>query len=77
MSNFLRCGPSRIRTGELFIANEAFYQLNYGPFRVILGAYLLAKLATLALLAPHGYLKSQNEKCTEIRTNIDSTSYGY
>jgi len=28
-------------------------------------------------LAPHGYLKSQNEKCTEIRTNIDSTSYGY
>ncbi len=24
-------GPNRARTGELFIANEVFYQLNYGP----------------------------------------------
>ena len=26
------CGPERIRTADLFIANEALYQLSYGPF---------------------------------------------
>ncbi len=25
------CGPDRIRTGDLLIANEALYQLSYGP----------------------------------------------
>ncbi len=25
------CGPSRFRTGYLLIANEALYQLSYGP----------------------------------------------
>lgn len=30
------CGPDRIRTGDLLIANEALYQLSYGPVRNIL-----------------------------------------
>ena len=25
------CGPKRIRTADLLIANEALYQLSYGP----------------------------------------------
>ena len=25
-------GPERIRTADLLVANEAFSQLNYGPF---------------------------------------------
>lgn len=25
------CGPDRIRTGDLIIANDALYQLSYGP----------------------------------------------
>ena len=25
------CGPDRIRTGDLLVANEALYQLSYGP----------------------------------------------
>ena len=27
------CGPERIRTADLLIANEALYQLSYGPKR--------------------------------------------
>ncbi len=27
-------GPSRTRTGDLIIANDAFYQLNYRPNRL-------------------------------------------
>ena len=30
-STFLRCGPDRIRTGDLSIANAALYQLSYRP----------------------------------------------
>ena len=29
------CGPDRIRTGDLSIANAALYQLSYGPFVLI------------------------------------------
>jgi hypothetical protein len=28
---FRNCGPERIRTADLLIANEALYQLSYGP----------------------------------------------
>lgn len=31
-------GPNRARTGELFIANEVFYQLNYGPSCLKIGS---------------------------------------
>ena len=31
-----RSGPERTRTAYLLIANEAFYQMNYGPDRLYL-----------------------------------------
>ena len=29
----MTCGPERIRTADLLDANEALYQLSYGPAR--------------------------------------------
>ena len=31
VAKLYECGPKRIRTADLLIANEALYQLSYGP----------------------------------------------
>ena len=36
---FQFCGPERIRTADLLIANEALYQLSYGPGTSILSDF--------------------------------------
>ena len=39
-------GPDRIRTGDLLIANEALYQLSYGP--VTLNGLFAGQLVSVA-----------------------------
>ena len=45
-------GPDRIRTGDLLIANEALYQLSYGPVRAQTPLYYY--LLIIAIAIPRG-----------------------
>ncbi len=60
------CGPDRIRTGDLLVANEALYQLSYGPLNEkILWAHQGLNLGPLSYqdsVLPLNYVPNQYSK---------------